>query len=148
MPGIVSSSPLQTRYVPVGFMFFEGLHRLVAAGVHLPGLRDGDARRTALEAYPGFLAFALIGRRSYKNQASADRLDARRDIVDALVEGRPWPGLRLELPPAQRERLLEDASGDRLDAMLCLVQAAWADARPGFGLPAPIDPIEGWIVTA
>jgi hypothetical protein len=28
-----------------------------------------------------------------------------------------------------------------------MLQAAWASALPGFGLPAQIDPLEGWIVT-
>ena len=37
---------------------------------------------------------------------------------------------------------------DRLDAVLCLVQAAWAAARPGWGQPAQIDSVEGWIVSA
>jgi acyl-CoA synthetase (AMP-forming)/AMP-acid ligase II len=43
---------------------------------------------------------------------------------------------------------LDDASGDRLDAVLCLVQAAWATAQPGYGMPGDVDPVEGWIVTA
>ena len=43
---------------------------------------------------------------------------------------------------------MDDASGDRLDAVLCLVQAAWAAAQPGCGMPADMDPVEGWIVTA
>jgi hypothetical protein len=41
-----------------------------------------------------------------------------------------------------------DAMGDRLDAVLCLMQAAWAALQPGHGLPTQVDPLEGWIVTA
>jgi hypothetical protein len=148
LPGISSTSPLQTRYVPVGFMYFEGLSRLLAAGLSLPGLHAGDEARVGLEGYPGWLAYELIGNRSYKNQDSADRLIARKDIVDALEQGRTRLGLRLKLTHAQRESLVDDASGDRLDAVLCLVQAAWAAAQPGHGLPADVDPVEGWIVTA
>jgi len=148
MPGIKSTSPLQTRYVHVGFMYFEGLSRLLAAGLSLPGLHLGDAARVALEGYPGFLAFELIGSRSYKNSDAADRLIARKDIVDALEQGRTRLGLRLKLTHAQRDSLVDDVSGDRLDAVLCLVQAAWAAAQPGYGLPAEVDPVEGWIVTA
>ena len=148
MAGISSTSPLQTRYVPVGFMFYEGLHRLVAAGVHIPGMRVGNTQHTALEGYPGLLAFELIGRRSYKNDPSADRLIARKDMLAALEQGRTRLALRLKLSPAQHERLVEDASGDSLDAVLCLMQAAWASGRPGYGLPADIDPLEGWIVSA
>ncbi len=148
LPGISSTSPLQTRYVPVGFMFYEGLSRLVRAGVALPGLRAGDARRTAVEGYPGRLAFELIGRRSYKNDAGSDRLIARKDIVDALEQGRTRLGLRLKLGHALREALVDDASGDRLDAVMCLMQAGWAVAQPDHGVPADADPLEGWIVSA
>ncbi len=148
MPGISSTSPLQTRYVPVGFMWFEGLPRLLAAGVSLPGLHAGDPARVALEGYPGLLAFELVGRRSYKNDASAERLIARKDIVDALEQGRTRLGLRLKLTHAMRDALVDDASGDRLDAVLCLVQAAWAAAQPGHGLPAQVDAVEGWITSA
>ncbi len=148
VPGISSSSPLQTRYVPVGFMYYEGFSRLVAAGVQLPRLHEGDAARVALEGYPGLLAFELIGRRSYKNDASAERLIARKDIVDALEQGRTRLGLRLKLTHAMRDALVDDASGDRLDAVLCLVQAGWAAGQPAHGLPATVDPVEGWILSA
>lgn len=147
-PGIRSSSPLQTRYVPVGFMYYEGFARLVASGVHLPRLHEGDAARVALEGYPGLLAFELIGRRSYKNDTSAERLIARKDIVEALEQGRTRLGLRLKLTHAMRDALVDDASGDRLDAVLCLVQAAWATGQPEHGLPADVDPLEGWILSA
>jgi len=147
MPGISSSSPLQTRYVPVGLMYFEGLSRLVRSGVTIPGLRAGDPARVAVEAYPGLLAFELIGRRSYKNQASPDRLIARKDIVDALEQGRTRLRLRLKLSHAQREALVDDPLGDRLDAALCLMQAGWASTRPDGGLPAGVDPVEGWITS-
>ncbi len=148
MPGIHSTSPLQTRYVPVGFMYYEGLSRLVAAGVHLPRLCDGDPARVALEGYPGLLAFELIGRRSYKNSDASDRLLARKDILEALEQGRTRLKLRLKLTPAQAGELVADASGDRLDAVLCLAQAAWACLQPGHGLPAQMDAVEGWIVSA
>ena len=148
LPGLRSTSPLQTRYVPVGFMYYEGFSRLMAAGVHLPGLHQGDPTRTALEAYPGLLAHELIGRRSYKNDASTERLLARKDIVEALEQGRTRLGLRLKLTPALSGELVADASGDRLDAVLCLAQAAWASGKPRLGQPQAVDPLEGWITSA
>jgi hypothetical protein len=147
-PGHSSTSPLQTRYVPVGFMYFEGLPRLIAAGATLPRLQAGDPARIAVEGYPGRLAHQLIGRRSYKNQDDGERLIARKDLVDALEQGRGALGLRLKLSHAQRDALTADASGDRLDAVLCLMQAGWAAAQPDAGLPARVDPVEGWIVGA
>jgi len=155
-PGVRSTSPLQTRYVPVGKMYFEGLARLVRADLSLPGLRHGRPRHLALEAWPGLLAAQILGRqRSYKSEADAtpERLIARMDLVDALEQGRTRLGLRLKLSPAQRDLLVSDPKGDRLDAALCLMQAAWAHAQhelghANWGLPTDMDPIEGWILTA
>jgi hypothetical protein len=153
-PSLHSTSPLQTRYVPVGKMYFEGLWRLVRADLTLPGLRQGRPRHVALEAWPGLLAAQVFGKaRSYKSDTDAtpERLIARMDLVDALEQGRtPW-GLRLKLRPAQREHLVQDPKGDRVDAALCLLQAAWAhqQAEAGdahWGLPAHFDPVEGWII--
>jgi hypothetical protein len=144
--GIASTSPLQTRYVPVGLMYYEGVACLVRAGVTMPGLRSGDATRIALEGYPRRLAHAIIGRRSYKNRDLPDRAAAREAIVAALVAGLPEADIALCLDTALRRSLIVDASGDRLDAVLCLVQAASASRRPGFGLPRRLDPVEGWIV--
>ena len=159
MPGVSSTSPLQTRYVPVGKMYFEGLKRLVDARLTLPGLRTGRPDAIALEAYPGLLAHEVLGRRSYKSDTKAEppaqqaRLIARMDLVDALEQGRTRLGLRLKLSPAQRDHLVGDPQGDRLDAVLCLLQVAWGHARreaghANWGLPARIDPVEGWILTA
>ncbi|MDN3920815.1 DUF429 domain-containing protein [Roseateles violae] len=113
----------------------------------------GDPGRVALEAYPGLLARELIGRRSYKSDDKAkqsdERLIARKDLIEALEQGRSRRlGLRLKLSHAQRDGLAADASGDRLDAVLCLMQAAWAEQQPAHGLPPHADPLEGWIVSA
>lgn len=151
--GPAGSSP-SMKWVnpPVAFMLHAGVPRLIAAGVHLPGLHAGDTERIALEAYPGLLARELIGNRSYKSDERArqtpERLIARKDLVEALEQGRSRLGLRVAFSHAQRDALVDDASGDRLDAVLCLVQAAWASQRADHGLPARVDPLEGWIVSA
>ena len=44
-----------------------------------------------------------------------------------------------------RASLIADASGDRLDAVLCLAQAAAASRRHRYGVPDDVDPVEGWI---
>ena len=141
-----STSPLQTRYVPVGLMYYEGVARLVEAGVTMPGLHAGDPARIALEAYPRRLAHALIERRSYKNRDLPDRAEAREAIVVALESGDArCGGVVAQMEPALRRSIVADASGDRLDALLCLVQAALASRQPGYGLPDDVDPVEGWI---
>jgi hypothetical protein len=49
-----------------------------------------------------------------------------------------------------REQLVDEPGADRLDAVLALVLAAWALTRRemNWGLPADMDPLEGWIVGA
>jgi hypothetical protein len=159
--GPAGSSP-SMKWVnpPVAFMLHAGVPRLLAAGVSLPGLQAGDPQRVALEAYPGLLARSVLGHTSYKSDDKAkqtpERLIARRTLIEALEAGQApllqGAGLRLKLSHAQRDDLADDASGDRLDAVLCLLQAAWAHSRhaaghPRYGLPA-CDPLEGWIVGA
>ena len=143
---VVSTSPMQTRYVPVGLMYYEGVARLVGAGVTIPCLgHAGDPSRVALEAYPRRLAHALVERRSYKNSALDDRRAAREAIVAGLETGRARFGWALACDGALRASLIDDPSGDRLDAVLCLVQAAIASRREHYGVPDDVDPVEGWI---
>ena len=147
-----SSSPMKLVNPPVALMFHDGALRLLARGVHVPSLAGGDRRRVALEAYPGLLVRKQLGlRASYKSDArreqTAERRAVRRSIVRALEEGRPL-GIRLEIEAGTRRLLLEDGSGDALDAAICALQAAWASRRPGFGLPARVPRGEGWILSA
>jgi hypothetical protein len=111
----------------------------------------------ALEGYPGLLAREVLGQRSYKSDDRArqtpERLIARKDLITALEHGSTRLNLCLKLSHAQRDLLADDASGDTLDAVLCLLQAAWAHTRftagdALYGLPPEMDPLEGWIVTA
>ena len=149
-----SSPSMKWVNPPVAYMLHAGVPRLLEAGVHLPGLHDGDPKRVALEAYPGMLARVTLGQRSYKSDDRAkqtpERLIARKDLITALEHGQTRLGLRLKVSHAQRDALVEDASGDSLDAVLCLLQAAWAQAQgaPRYGLPCDMDGLEGWIVTA
>jgi len=143
---VASTSPMQTRYVPVGLMYYEGVSRLIDAGVTLPALRHGgDPGRVALEAYPRRLAHAIVARRSYKNGDADDRRAARATIVATLEAGRDGFDFALACSGALQASLVDDASGDRLDAVLCLVQAAIASRRLGYGVPDDVDPVEGWI---
>ncbi|SFB68172.1 Protein of unknown function [Polaromonas sp. OV174] len=149
-----SSPSMKWVNPPLAYMLHAGVPRLLAAGVHLPGLHQGDGQRVALEGYPGLLAREILGQRSYKSDDKAkqtpERLIARKDLITALEHGQSRLGLRLKLSHAQRDALVDDASGDSLDAVLCLLQAAWAQQQgaPRYGLPAAMDPLEGWIVTA
>ena len=158
-----SSPSMKWVNPPVAFMLHAGVPRLLAAGAQLPGLSrgfeqsDGVPTRVALEGYPALLAREFVAARSYKSDTAAkqtpERLIARMDIVHGLEIGATRLGLRIKLSHAQRDALVQDPSGDALDAVLCLVQAAWAQQRfdagdPRYGLPATMDPLEGWILTA
>ena len=152
-----SSPSMKWVNPPVAYMLHAGVPCLIAAAVRLPGLHENastDARRVALEAYPGLLARELLGARSYKSDDKAkqtpERLIARKDLVTALEHGQTRLGMRLKVSHAQRDALIDDGSGDSLDAVLCLLQAAWGAQRgaPRYGLPPVIDPLEGWILTA
>jgi len=155
-----SSPSMKWVNPPVAFMLHAGVPRLIEAGVSLPGLHPGDPARVALEAYPGLLARSVLGATSYKSDDKAkqtpERLIARRTLINALENGQApllqAVGLRLKLSHAQADALAADASGDTLDAVLCLLQAAWAlqqhlAGHPRWGLPEA-DPLEGWIVSA
>jgi hypothetical protein len=170
---VAGSSP-SMKWVnpPVAYMLHAGVPLLLDAGVDFPGLHAGDPQRVALEAYPGLLARRVldgwrpgargIGRRSYKSDDKAkqtpERLQARKDLVQALEDGQGAHGalglgFSLAINSAQREDLVADASGDALDAVLCMLQAAWAYGQhvaglPRYGLPAEMDSLEGWIITA
>ena len=161
--GPAASSP-SMKWVnpPVAYMLHAGVPRLLDVGVYLVGVQPvppagTPAARVPLEAYPALLAREMVGARSYKSDDAAkqtpERLIARKDVIHGLEMGNTRLGLRLKLSHAQRDALVQDASGDALDAVLCLVQAAWAQAQcdaghPCYGLPDTLDPLEGWILTA
>lgn len=176
-----SSPSMKWVNPPVAWMLHAGVPLLRASGAQLVGIghqnskaaapvaatlplgQPGQPERIALEAYPGLLAREVLGRRSYKNDDRAkqtpDRLIARKDLLAALERGESAPGaalrsgLSLKASPLMHDRLADDASGDSLDATLCLLQGAWALVQhragsPCYGLPENVDPLEGWIVTA
>lgn len=149
-----SHSPLKLVNPPVALMFLEGAARLMQAGVTVPGMHAGDPDRIALEAYPGYAVRRMLGgraRASYKNDArskqTAEQRAARERILRiAVAQG--IDGVRLQVPASLARTLVEDPTGDRLDAVLCALHAAWGFMRRdrGYGLPDCLDPLEGWIV--
>jgi Protein of unknown function (DUF429) len=159
-----SSSSMKWVNPPVLYMLLEGAPRLAARNINIPGLRPRpDAFGTALEAYPGYLARALIGNKSYKSDTTAkqdsERAAARKALITNLLTPTRYE-TPLQLPPivlapAIALQALNDASGDSIDAILCVVQAAmaWQQRAAHWGLPqcaktAPTAQrlaIEGWI---
>jgi hypothetical protein len=146
-----SSSPMKWVNPPVAYMLHAGAPRLLEAGVTIPGMHAGDPQRIALEGYPGMVARSIT-RASYKNDARSkqtpERRIARVRIVEALEQGATRFGVMVDAG-VHREALIDDPSGDWLDALLCAVLSAWAWTRrdSDYGLP-PHDALEGWIAGA
>lgn len=139
---------------PVAYMFLEGATRLRAAGLHIPGLHDTGGTRVALEAYPGMLVRKHLGiAQSYKSDTpakqTAERRRVRLRITSAIESSKPF-GISLRIAKHVRAEMVNDGSGDALDSVLCALQACWGWQRrtANYGLPAKIDPLEGWIVSA
>ena len=146
-----SSSSMKWVNPPVAYMLHAGAPLLLDAGVTIPLMHQGDPERIALEAYPGMISRSIT-RESYKNDNKAlqtpERRAARLAIIKALEKGEHPREIGLDTGRFRRQ-LLDDGSGDLLDAVLCMVLAAWGWQRreANYGLP-PHDALEGWIVGA
>ena len=146
-------SPQKLYGTPVGLMFFEGAPRLRRSGVTIPLLQSGDSKRIVIEAYPGLLARQLIGRQSYKQDTPAkqttEQQEKRAALLGRLTSGRPDSpyGLDIDMDSGIGQQIIEDPSGDLLDALLCAMQAAraWQLRGQNYGADDDVDTLEGWI---
>ncbi len=147
-------SPMMLHRVPVGKMFFEGATRLLRSEVSILPCRPTGDSRIVVESYPALVARRFVGKRSYKSdergKQTQDREMARREIVRGLRSSEivGWYGFGVELSEEMGERLVRDAMGDVLDAVLCSVQGGWAwlQRNRGYGIPEVCERVEGWIV--
>lgn len=148
-----SKSPMMVFGVPVGLMFHELAPRLAATNIHIPLLRETDSHAIAVEAYPALVAERPAGRTPYKNDQPGKQTPAhhaaRATILAwlASAECRQAYACSANLTTETQSTLLDDGTGDALDALLAAVQGAWAwtGRDAGFGIPADADPLEGWI---
>ncbi len=149
-----SRSPMKFYNPPVAKMFWHGAKYLRDAEVSVEPCRPlPDVSRVAVEAYPALVARRFAG--SYKSDTLSKQTEARTEQRTLIVQGlqsarfeREWE-LRVELD--SEDDLIADASGDRLDAVLCAIQAGWAYTQRarGYGIPTARHPVirtEGWIV--
>ena len=155
-----SSPAMRWANPPVAWMMHAGIGQMLDAGLVFPahafppgqagvGAGEGTAR-IALEAYPGCTA-RQVCRGSYKSDSKAmqtpQRAANRRQILRGLIAGGAGLVPTLDLSETWRRRLVADGSGDLIDAVICGLQAAHAAILPGWGLPADLDPLEGWIAS-
>ncbi len=143
-----SRSPMMWSGVPVGRMFFKGAPRLLESGVNIQPCRPNADTRMVIEAYPALVAHRWAG--SYKSDTKKKQTHAHEAARRAIVEGvrseqlQANYGFSLELSDTITEDLVQEPTGDRLDAVLCAIQAAWA-YRHNFVVPTACHSLEGWI---
>lgn len=147
-------SPMMLHRVPVGKMFFEGAPRLLQAGVSVLPCRPTADNRIVIEVYPKLVVRKLIGECSYKNDTrvkqTTDQQLARQEIVAGLKSTslRSHYGFSVQMSDTLANELINDPTGDSLDALCCAVQAAWAyqQRQHNYGIPFECDTLEGWVV--
>jgi hypothetical protein len=148
-----SCSPMMLHGVPVGKMFFQAAPRLLKSGVSILPCHKNGSQRIVVEAYPKLVAKKLNIKPQYKNDTKKKQTPqlrkARQEIVDKLKSGciRPCYGFDVVLKEDFATKIIDDPSGDYLDALLCAIQAGWANERRerGYGIPEGFE-LEGWIV--
>lgn len=144
-----AQSPLKLINAPTARMFYEGATRLLHSGVSIIPCNSTYEERTVVETYP-----ALISRRfseTYKNDDNRNLQTARRAILEGLTSNalKSEFGFDIEINQLLTSHMIEDSTGDLLDAVLCAIQAAWSYLQPNYGLPdfrSPIILAEGWII--
>jgi hypothetical protein len=149
------SSPLKVRdNPPVGSMFYVGARLLLASGACVVPVRVNDSKRRAIEAYPVIAVNRLVGHERYKEANKDGRqaaAEVRKDIVDRLSRDNPYAIVVRFLRDHHRTETIDDHAGDKLDSVLCAVQAAWSVTH-NHGMPS-LTPkclqdtvrLEGWI---
>ncbi len=147
-------SPMMLHRVPVAKMFFQGVPRLLAAGVSVLPCHPTSDSRIVVEGYPSLVARTCLGRRSYKSdergKQTPAQADARRTLLNKLSspELTELYGCVLSIPETLVTTLVQEPMGDALDALLCALQAAWSYGQRAnsYGIPTWCDRDEGWIV--
>jgi hypothetical protein len=125
----------------VNGMLYEVTKRILQSDTNIPPLREIDqCNRIIVETYPGYLARNIIGRSSYKDSRIADGIKSQKQLRENILASL----MNVEA----RSSVVDDPTGDKLDALLCAVQAAWAWSKrdANFGIPRTADQLEGWIV--
>jgi hypothetical protein len=150
-----SASPQKLYNPPVGKMFYEGATRLYHSCLSIEPMRPTYDNRIVIEVYPALLIRQYIGRTPYKSDTRAkqtsEKKAARIELLKALQASAFYHDYQFKLTLNQdiRHRLVEDATGDELDAVICAIEAAWSwnQRNKNMGIPSDVDRNEGWIVS-
>jgi hypothetical protein len=150
-----SKSPMMLYGVPVGRMFFRGAPYLLRSEASILPCNPRTDDRIVIEAYPALAARRWIGNQGYKNDKKRKQTLAQEIARAEILRGMTYDlvrhyGFSLRLSDVLAKEFIQDGTGDKLDAMLCAIQAAWAytNRDKNYGIPVDADPLEGWIVDA
>jgi len=150
-----SRSPMQLDFTPVGKMFFVGAPLLTRSPCTVVPFRNGRAEAgIVVEGYPKLVAAKAVGKSVYKNDSPSPESHAQTEVRKSILQwiqgkdARECYGFTLKLNDVVAEKCLHDTKGDKLDATLCAMQAAWAwtQRHNRYGIPDHCDQLEGWIV--
>jgi len=150
-----SRSPMQLDFTPVGKMFSVGAPLLVRSPCTVVPLRQGRSEAgIVVEGYPKLVASKAVGKSVYKSnfpsQENSTQTEVRKSILQWIKskEAQERYGFIVKLNDAVADKCLHDSKGDKLDAALCAMQAAWAWTQHWnrYGVPDHCDQLEGWIV--
>ena len=150
-----AKSPLKLVRTPVAKMFFQGAPRLLKSGVSIIPCHPGQDNRTVMEAYPALLARRYAG--NYKSDSSDKQtsalLEERKKLARALRSRslEKEYGFKVTIEKRVVAEMINDATGDSLDAVICAVQCAWAfrTEKLMHGVSSMNHPVmrsEGWII--
>ncbi len=135
---------------PIERMFFEGSRRLRQADVSIPAVGVVKSEKTVLEAYPAMVAHALLPNKKYKD--ADETWHVRKELIAKLKDRSVYGFEVVFAHEKDRDSCIADEKGDRLDSVLCAMQAAWASSQPNWGVPRfgmkairDIVALEGWI---
>jgi len=155
---INSQSPMNCIRPAVGSMFFEACELLRANPASIPPVRlVSEENRHIVETYPRLVVDRLsVGSKEYKE--ADDLEDVRQQIVTCLSDAsedsaiQRWYGLTVTMDEETAKECVADWDGDKIDSVLCAVQAAWASRQERFGIPRfnssvlnGVVALEGWV---
>jgi hypothetical protein len=156
---LASSGTPMNFYPPVVCpMFFQGAKRLLdfATGVSIVPVRPiAESTKQIVEAYPRLVSNTVIrSQDSYKEKSSKKHKDKnqqsvirqqdeharenrRKSIIQAFSDGavQEQYGFEITLSEDLKNECVEDIDGDKIDSVLCAIQAAWACRHPNKGMP-------------
>jgi len=150
-----SRSPMQLDFTPVGKMFLVGAPLLAQSPCAVVPFRQSRSEvGIVVEGYPKLVATKAVGRIAYKSDSPSQEGPTQTEVRNSILqwiqskEAQGRYGFIVKLNNAVADECLYDSKGDKLDAVLCAMQAAWAwtQRRKRYGVPKHCDHLEGWIV--